>query len=97
MKSSALASLLAGAVIVCALTTAWLSTQYYFSMRELQKLQGQYVSMNNSRTAVQALANEALEYSKKNPAIDPLLYQFDIKARPGSNAVVSPAPRSGSK
>src|SRR4051812_15030760 len=57
MKSSALASLLAGAVIVCALTTAWLSTQYYFSMRDLQKLQGQYLSMNNSRTAVQALAN----------------------------------------
>lgn len=97
MKSNALTSLLVGAVIVCALTISWVSTRYIFAMGELQKLQGQYLEMNNSRTAVQNLANEAVEYSKRNPAIDPLLYQFEIKARPGTNAPaaapVAPAPR----
>jgi hypothetical protein len=86
MKSNALASLLVGAVLVCALTMAWLSINYFFSMRDLQKLQTQYLSMNNYRSAVQSLANDAIEYSKRNPAIDPILYQFDIKSRPGTNA-----------
>ena len=37
MKSNALASLLTGAVMVCALTVAWLSIRYFFTLRELQK------------------------------------------------------------
>jgi len=98
MKSNALASLLAGAVIVCALTTAWLSTRYYFSIREMQKLQGEYLRMNNSRTAIQSLASEAVEYSKRNPAIDPLLYQFEIKTRPTNAApAAATGPRTGTK
>jgi len=85
MKSNALASLLTGAVIVCALTVAWVSVRYFFAMRDLQKLQGQYLLMNNVRNAAQGLANDAVEYSKRNPAIDPILYKYDIKPR-GTNA-----------
>ena len=70
---------------------AWLSINYFFSMRDLQKLQAQYLSMNNYRSAVQSLANEAIEYSKRNPAIDPILYQFDIKSRPSTNAAPAAA------
>ena len=92
MKSNALTSLLAGAVLVCAITMAWLSLNYFFSMAELQRLQGQYLSMNNRRTAVQSLANEAIEYSKRNPAIDPILYNFDIKMRPSTNAAPAARP-----
>ena len=91
MKSNALASLLTGAVMVCALTVAWLSIRYFFTLRELQKLQGQYVFMNNTRNAAQALASEAMEYSKRNPAIDPILIQYEIKPRPTNAAPSSPS------
>ena len=86
MKSNGLVSLLTGAVMISALTTAWVSARYFFAMREWQRLQIQYFSMNNVRTAAQTLANEALEYSKSNHNIDPILYSFDIKARPATNA-----------
>jgi hypothetical protein len=93
MKSNGLASALTGAVMVCALTTAWVSVQYFFSMREWQKLQVQYVTMTSVRTAAQSLANDALEYSKTNHNIDQLLYSFDIKARPATLATnVAPPP-----
>ncbi len=86
MKSNALASLFTGAAIVCALTLLWISTRYFFAMREMQKLQAQYSFMNNSRAAAQSLANEAVEYSKRNPTIDPILYTYDVKQRPATNA-----------
>lgn len=91
MKSNALASLLTGAIIVCALTAGWVFLRYFFALRDLQKLQGQYVYMNSVRNAAQSLANEAVEYSKRNPAIDPLLYEFEVKQRTVTNAP-APAP-----
>ena len=98
MKSNALASLLTGAIIVCALISCWVFLRYYLAVKELQKLQGQYVFMNNARNAAQSLANEAVEYSKRNPSIDPILYQYDIKQRPGTNAPApAPSSRGGAK
>jgi hypothetical protein len=100
MKSNALASLLTGAIIVCALISGWVFLRYYLAMKELQKLQGQYVFMNNARTAAQSLANEAIEYSKRNPSIDPILYQYQIKTRTATNAPAppsTPSPRGGVK
>ena len=94
MKSNALASLLTGAIIVCASITGFFFLRYYLALKELQKLQGQYVFMNNTRNAAQSLANEAVEYSKRNPSIDPILYQYEIKTRPATNA---PAPASSSR
>jgi len=91
MKSNALASLLTGAVIVCALTVAWLSIRYFFAVRDLQGLQYRYVLMNNTRTAAQNLAGEAVEYSKRNPSIDPILIQYEIKARPTNAPAANPA------
>ncbi len=82
MKSNGLASLLTGAVMISALITAWVSAQYFFAMRQWQKLQADYVTMNNVRVNAQSLANDAMEYSKSHPNIDPILFQFDIKARP---------------
>ncbi len=94
MKSNALASLLTGAIIVCALISGWVFLRYFLAVKELQKLQGQYVFMNNTRNAAQSLANEAVEYSKRNPSIDPILYQYEIKPRSATNA---PSPASSSR
>jgi|KBSSwiStaDraftv2_1062776.scaffolds.fasta_scaffold724497_2 hypothetical protein len=98
MKSNGLASALTGAVMISALITAWVSARYFFSMREWQKLQAQYMIMNNVRSAAQALANESVEYSKTNNRIDPILYHYDIKPRPGTNPPAAPVtPRPASK
>ena len=95
MKTNPLGPFLVGVFVACAVVTAWLSAKYYFSVKEFTKLNIRAVSMNNTRTAVQGLANDALEYSRRNPAIDPLLVKFEIKS-PSTNAVqaapASPAP-----
>ena len=52
------------------------------------------------RCGQQALANDAVEYSKRNPSIDPLLFQFEIKQKPTAAApapTVKPAPKPGTK
>lgn len=82
IKPNQLGAWLAGVLMVCAGLTLWLSVSYYFSVGELQRLQAQYQALNNARAAAQALANDAVEYSKRNSAIDPVLFQFDIKPKP---------------
>jgi len=93
MKSNLLCTVTLGVFLVCALYTVWLSVRYYFSVRELQQLQYQYVAVEQTRNALQSLANEALEYSRTNPSIDPILQQFDLKPKPGATN----APAQGSQ
>lgn len=77
----------------CALFAAWVSVRYFFSAREAQRLQGQAVAVNNIRNAAQALANDAVEYSKRSPAMDDILQQFEIKSKPtNAPAPIAPAP-----
>jgi hypothetical protein len=90
MKNNTLGSLLVGALFVCAALTGWASLRHYFSLKEAQRLQARAIAINNTRNATQALANEAMEYSKRNPAIDPILQQFEIKPKPTN------APAAGS-
>jgi hypothetical protein len=82
MKNNTLGTLLVGVLFASALLTSWASVRYFFSLREAQRLQAQTIAINNNRNATQALANEAIEYSKRNPAIDPILQQFEIKPKP---------------
>lgn len=98
MKSNLFCTLTLGLFLVCALYTVWLSVRYFFSVQELQQLQSQYVTVEQTRNAIQSLANEALEYSKKNPRIDPLLQQFEIKPKPGgTNAPAPVSPKTPAK
>ena len=98
MKQNQLGAWLAGALLLCAGLTPWLSVRYYFSVGELQRLQAQYLAINNARAAAQALANDAVEYSKRNSAIDPLLFQFEIKQKPAPTPPpANPAPKPRAK
>jgi hypothetical protein len=65
-------------VIFCAL--------YISSTRELRRLQWQMTFINSRTSAITSLANETLEYSKRNPAIDPILEAFNIKPKTGTPA-----------
>ena len=78
------------ALFLSALATCWFAVWWFLGARELQALEFQYQSMNQISAAVQSLANDAMEFSRRNPAIDPLLQQFDLKPKPVS--ATAPAP-----
>lgn len=89
--------LLVGLLMASAVFNLWASVRYYFTLRELYKLQAWVQHINGTLTAAQALANEALKYSERNPAMDPILYQLELKARPSSPTAPSAAPKPESK
>lgn len=93
MRPNPLGAILVGVFAACALITAWVSLRYYFSMKEWHRLQAQAFTINSTRSAIQGLASEAVEYSRRNPAIDSVLQRFDIKS-PSTNALATnqPAP-----
>jgi hypothetical protein len=93
MKNDPLVALLVGLLLVCGVFISWLSVRHFFMYRDLQRLQGEVAKMNQTRNAAQLLAAEAVEYGKRNPAITPLLQQFQLLERPGAPAATRPATR----
>lgn len=92
MSSNSPIYLLLGVLAVLTVAGTALVGSYNLKYRDLRKLQPQLLMANNLRAQmnqfVGALGGELLEYSKKNPAIDPLLSQYGFK-RPATN--VAPA------
>jgi hypothetical protein len=79
MKSESVSSALVLLLFVSALGAVWLSVRWFFSVKEVQELQAEQARINNTRTAAQALANDAVQYSRKNPALEPLLVEFNLR------------------
>jgi len=52
---------------------------YMRGMGELRGLQAQAARVENSRNLLRLIAAESVEYSKRNPAIDPLLQSVGLK------------------
>jgi hypothetical protein len=73
---------------VSALASLYLCYQCVTNASELSRLQSQATMINNNRAVMNAVATEAVEYSKKNPAIDPILEEAKIKppSHPQSSA-----------
>lgn len=87
MKNDPLITALLGALLVSALLSLVFFERYIANTREVRmhNTQAAYINnMNNNRTLLNALANDAIEYSKKNKDIDPLLESFGLK--PGKAA-----------
>jgi hypothetical protein len=76
--------LLVGALWLSAILAIWVSLDHLYRVNKLQQLYARQPELNNLNGAAQALANEALDYSKTHPAIDPVLMQFDLKPRAAS-------------
>ncbi|HOC58102.1 MAG TPA: hypothetical protein PKI20_20965 [Verrucomicrobiota bacterium] len=92
MKTNPLTRVLLGVLVVSALASVVLCWLYISDTRQLRSLQGQANIINNNRTVMTALANDTLEYSKKNPAIDPILESVGLKpAKSNVPAAVKPA------
>lgn len=88
IKSNPLAVVLVTALFLSALASSWFSLWWFLSARELQSLEYQFQSYNRISAAMQSLANDAVEYGRRNPAIDPVLNQFDLKPK----GAAAPAP-----
>jgi hypothetical protein len=73
MKNSPLTKALLVLVVVVSLWSVYTCLLYNSKSRELRMMQTQVGIINYRQQVVQALLAEAMEYSKKNPAIDPIL------------------------
>ena len=71
--------MLLAALLISALASVGFCCAYIFKAREVRGLQSQIAGIQNNRSFIAAVANDALEYSKKNPAIDPILEAAGIK------------------
>ena len=87
MKNESFAAFLVGTFSVCAVAGLVLSANYFFSTRTLRRLQPQAIACQARLNIAQALLNDTLEYSKRNPAIDPLLRSLNLK----TNSAPAPA------
>src|ERR1019366_5596323 len=68
MKNNPMTTVLLGVLTISALLSVGLCWRYISNVRELRLLQTQASMINNNRTTINALANDVVEYSKKNQA-----------------------------
>jgi hypothetical protein len=92
IKSNPLAVFLVTALFLSALASSWFSFWWFLGARELESITTQHQSLIRISTAMQSLANDAMEYSRRNPAIDPVLFQFDLKSRQATSPAVTQPP-----
>jgi len=92
MKSETVSALLVLLLFVSALVAVWLSVRWFFSVKEMQELQFQQARISNTRAAAQALANDTMQYGRRNPAIEPILAEFNLRA-PTNQAPAATTPK----
>ena len=80
--------ILTGLLFVSVIFSAICVVTYVRGTAELRGLQGKAAAIESNRNLVRSLAAEALEYGKRNPAIDPVLQTFGLKA--ANAAPISP-------
>ena len=91
MKSDPLISTLVGVLGLSALLSLGLCFLFIKDTRELRAVQPQLNGMNIRRAAINALVVDAVEYSKHNSDIDPLL--IAVGAKPAAAPMNKPAPK----
>lgn len=84
MKSNSLPSILLGVLALSALGSIILYVMWASTMRDTRQLQAQVSAAQYNRNVANMLANDLMEYSKKNPAIDPVLVELGLKSKPGA-------------
>lgn len=72
-------SILVGLLFLSAIFSAISAMMYWKDSGELRNLQAQAVAIENNRAILRALANDTMEYSKRNPSINPVLQTFGLQ------------------
>jgi hypothetical protein len=96
MKNNQILAALTGIFVLCAFTTLCVFWKYRSSLNRLNQTQVQATYVKNVEgPAMQSLLNDTTEYSKKNPAVVPVLLALS------NNMVMArqpaAAPKSGTK
>ena len=86
MTKSGLTAVLLAAILISALASIGFCWAYISEARELRNLQAQVVLVQNKRALIAALANEALEYSKRDSKIDSILESAGVKPKANSSS-----------
>jgi hypothetical protein len=79
-RKNILPLLLTGLLFISATISIYYAMAYVKTTAELRGLQLQATAIDNNRNLVRALANDAVEYSKRNPAINPILQTFGLSS-----------------
>ncbi len=95
MKNSPLTTVLLAVTAVSAVLSLGLCGLFISNSRQLNMARNAIGIANNNRNFINLLATDAMEYSKKNPAIDPLLEW--VGAKPPKGAVAAPTNKPASK
>jgi hypothetical protein len=91
MNQNMLTNFLVGILALAILATAAMALWQVRSVQKLNTLQFQTVQINRNRAAINGLATEAIEYSKRNPAMVPLLQSVGLKPKQATPAGSPPA------
>lgn len=93
MKSDPLTTLLSAGLLLGVILTAGLCYWYVHCLSQLTFLQAQLAEIEQRRAFVQSVAADAVEYSRRNPAIVPTLDALGIRPRGATNAPAKPPQR----
>jgi len=92
MKNNPMTTVLLGVLTLSALASVVLCLLFTTCTHQKHLLQSQATDIMNKRTALNALANDVMEYSKKNQDIDPILQSVGLKpAKSSATATNKPA------
>jgi hypothetical protein len=91
MKPGMLTQFLAGAFVFSALIALGLSAWYVISLRQLHQSHPRFLAANHNRAIARSMLADALEYRKRNPAIDAVLQAANVIA-PGGPTNSAPRP-----
>ena len=91
MKKNSFLITLATIALILGLWATLQAVRYYFVTRQLAVAQAKVNGVQIRLNYAQSLVAEALEYSRRNPAIDPILQNFNFKPRPQTNTTPAPA------
>ncbi len=84
MKSNGITTILNWALAIAVVGVGLGALQYFFKTREARSLQSQMAIFQNKQAIMNNLIAEAMQYSQRNPSIDPILEA--IGAKPAKNA-----------
>ncbi|MDB6065148.1 MAG: hypothetical protein JWR26_1356 [Pedosphaera sp.] len=90
MKNNQVIVVLVVLLFLMLASTAFLVHRYTSSITRLQELQTRAGLINNTRIFTQSLFTDATEYSKKNPAILPILQAATNSAAEAAMSAAAP-------
>jgi hypothetical protein len=89
-------------VALLAAGNMFLSARYYFSLKQLEKLQphinAQGLAIREKLAVAQAFVNETLDYGRSNATVLAILERYDLRPRGGGgSSTVNNAPAAAPK